>query len=309
LSQLLDTPKYGDLIYDIGLHKGEDTDFYLRKGFRVVAIEADPDLVAHCEQRFSEFLERGRLTIVPGAIVDPKLAFTARKVTFFKNDEVSVWGTVSADWAARNDRRGSPSRAIDVDAIDLVDVIATHGVPRYMKVDIEGADIHCIEALGRLCHRPDYVSIESDRSGFGGIVGEIDLLASLGYDAFQAVEQARIPRLQRPPKPAREGAFVEWTFEPGSSGLFGAELPGRWKSRDEVLRQYRLIAAGYYLFDKDGMTRSWTFPGARHLRTAARRAASALLGVPMASWYDTHARHRSVSAEPHPQQSYQRARP
>jgi len=37
--------KHHDLIYDVGLHKGEDAEFYLRKGFRVVAFEADSDLV------------------------------------------------------------------------------------------------------------------------------------------------------------------------------------------------------------------------------------------------------------------------
>ena len=31
-----------DLIFDVGCNNGDDTDFYLRKGFRVVAIDADP---------------------------------------------------------------------------------------------------------------------------------------------------------------------------------------------------------------------------------------------------------------------------
>lgn len=34
-----------NLIYDVGLHRGEDTDFYLKKGFHVVALEANPELV------------------------------------------------------------------------------------------------------------------------------------------------------------------------------------------------------------------------------------------------------------------------
>ena len=46
MSDLINTPKHKDLIYDVGMHKGEDTEFYLRKGFRVIAIEADPDLVS-----------------------------------------------------------------------------------------------------------------------------------------------------------------------------------------------------------------------------------------------------------------------
>lgn len=31
---LINIPKHKDLVYDIGMHKGEDTEFYLRKGFR-----------------------------------------------------------------------------------------------------------------------------------------------------------------------------------------------------------------------------------------------------------------------------------
>jgi len=38
-----------DLIFDIGSHKGEDTDFYLKKAFKVVAFEANPKLIAHCK--------------------------------------------------------------------------------------------------------------------------------------------------------------------------------------------------------------------------------------------------------------------
>ena len=36
------------LIYDIGLHRGEDTAYYVARGFNVIAIEANPDLVAEC---------------------------------------------------------------------------------------------------------------------------------------------------------------------------------------------------------------------------------------------------------------------
>ena len=39
--------KHYDLIYDVGMHKGEDTEFYLSKGFKVVGFEADPDLTQY----------------------------------------------------------------------------------------------------------------------------------------------------------------------------------------------------------------------------------------------------------------------
>ena len=42
VSMLDKEPKQDDLIFDVGLHRGEDTEFYLKKGFRVVAFEANP---------------------------------------------------------------------------------------------------------------------------------------------------------------------------------------------------------------------------------------------------------------------------
>ena len=80
--------KIQDLVYDVGMHMGEDSDYYLKKGFKVVAFEANPDLLAHCKNRFSKEIQTGRLTIVEGAIVDPLFVKSGSKsVKFFKNKE------------------------------------------------------------------------------------------------------------------------------------------------------------------------------------------------------------------------------
>jgi spermidine synthase len=42
-----------NLIYDIGMHDGSDSEFYLRKGYRVVAVEANPKLVEACRERLA----------------------------------------------------------------------------------------------------------------------------------------------------------------------------------------------------------------------------------------------------------------
>ena len=34
-----------DLVFDLGLDNGDDTSFYLAKGLRAVAVEANPELV------------------------------------------------------------------------------------------------------------------------------------------------------------------------------------------------------------------------------------------------------------------------
>jgi hypothetical protein len=61
-----------DLIMDVGMHDGTDTAFYLAKGFKVVAVEANPDLVAAGRARFAREIDEGRLTIVGAAITNER---------------------------------------------------------------------------------------------------------------------------------------------------------------------------------------------------------------------------------------------
>jgi FkbM family methyltransferase len=295
-----DVPRQSDLIFDIGMHRCEDTEFYLKKGFRVVAVEANPSLVREARMRFDRFVGEKRLTIVEGAIVDPAAMEGRTKVRFHRNDERSEWGTVVADWAHRNASLGASSTIVEVDAVDMVDLLNRHGIPYYMKIDIEGADILCVEALRQFRLRPAYISLESDKKSFGAIDREIRLLNELGYDAFQAVEQESIPYAHHPPIPAREGTYSDHRFVLGSSGLFGAELAPEWMDRRAVLRRYRVIMLGYKLLGDAGVMNPWSFPGAEPLRRFVRRALRRATKAPVPGWYDTHARHSSVFAESRP---------
>lgn len=288
----IDAPKHKDLIYDVGMHKGEDTEFYLCKGFRVIAFEADPDLVRFCRTRLKEFIDQGQLTIIEGAILDlDSIEAGQKRVRFCKNDDDSVWGTVCVNWAERNARLGTSSTTVEVDVIDFAGAIREYGVPHYMKIDIEGCDMVCVSLLGRFRERPDYVSIESDKTSFASIKHEIDVLADLGYDSFQAVEQSAISRSQSPPFPPREGDYVAHRFEVASSGLFGSELGDEWKSKDQILRHYRIVRLGYYLLGDDGIMNQWKFRGVGRLQSLTRRCLSLFTKATVPGWYDTHARY------------------
>lgn len=290
------TSKVEDLIFDVGMHKGEDTEFYLRKGFRVVAFEADPDLVVFCKAKLNEFIDRGQLTIVEGAIVPlSEEGLRQETVKFYKNSDVSVWGTVCPDWADRNVQKGTSSSVIEVPAIDFASELKKHGIPHYMKIDIEGCDIVCLNALQGFKERPSYISIESDKKSFKNCTREIDLFSELGYTYFQAIEQFMIPQSQSPPFPAREGEYINQHFQAGCSGLFGSELNGSWKPRNEILRQYRLIHIGYFLLGDNGVMKKWRFPGLGMVQSLTRRVVGLLTHGAVPGWYDTHARHSSAT--------------
>jgi FkbM family methyltransferase len=272
-----------DLIYDVGMHLGEDTEYYLKKGFRVLGIEADPELAAACEARFAAEIEEGRLAVVHGAVAEP-CSDGRGTITFYRNLDLSVWGTIDPSWAERNSRLGTRHVPLEVPRIDIARVLRTHGVPYYMKIDIEGADDQCLRALEELEVRPQYLSIESDRGTMERMVGELRRLLSLGYRSFKVVQQVGISR-QREPRPAREGRWTGHEFAEGSSGLFGADLPGRWLDEDQATETYGRIVRERQLWGEEGVLSQWGFAG-----IAIRRISSAVLRRPLPGWYDTHAR-------------------
>jgi FkbM family methyltransferase len=290
----MNTAKHQDLVYDVGMHRGEDTGFYLSKGFRVIAFEANPDLAQSCRKRFAEFIAQGKLIIVEGSIVDSSLLAPGQtKIQFYKDSTFSFWGTVSKNWVDRNTQLGSTCTTIEVDVVDFQSVLRTHGVPRYIKIDIEGCDLVCLEALKAFPIRPDFVSIESDKTSLSNVRHEIELLTGLGYTSFQVVEQSAIPMVV-PPNPASEGNYAAHQFEEGASGLFGSELPGKWLTSQEVLRLYKVIRWGYILLGDDGLMRKWRFRGAGRLRFWTRDLLQLFTKAAVPGWYDTHARHSSA---------------
>ena len=266
-----------DLIYDVGLHKGEDSEFYLKKGFRVVAIEALPALARLAAERLRPYLDSGQLVILNVAVAEKD-----GPLTFFENPGQSLWGTAFPDWAERYSRIGSSPIKTTVQGMNFANILSRHGIPYYLKVDIEGADILCLEALKSFDSKPKYLSIESSKTSWRGLRNEFALLSTLGYSRFKVIPQHDTTS-QVCPFPAREGRYTDHHFEDMASGLFGEEAPGEWLSETDAFRIYRRIFVGYKLFGEANLAR-W-FPLAERV---LRRFAWTVGWYPV-GWYDTHA--------------------
>jgi FkbM family methyltransferase len=262
-----------DLVFDVGMHKGEDTAYYLAKGYRVVGFEADPALVARCAARFDG---EPRLTIVEGALAP---ASAGERVRFHRHPN-SVWGTIDAGRADSTSHAGR-GELIEVRRIDFAAELDRHGVPAFLKVDIEGPGLLCLEALLERSERPDFVSVEASHHSWEDLHRELSLLARLGYDRFAIVQQATIPNSEVVTR-TLSGEPLTFRFEADSSGRFGDDLDG-WLDRDEVERRYRRI---------NRFQRAIARPEAALRRSrigrGVRGQAIRLLG-PMPGWFDTHA--------------------
>jgi FkbM family methyltransferase len=210
-----------NLIYDLGMHNGQDTDFYLAKGFKVIAVEANPDLCAGARERFANQLESGQLIIEEIAISD-----TIGEATFYLNQTNTKWSSLFDVWGERG--KGAVLTTVKTDLFE--NLLSKHGIPYYLKIDIEGADAIALQALHKMKEKPNFVSVE------GGGPVMLDIMKALGYSKFAVVNQANVEKIDCP-KPAREGEYVDHNFEMGASGLFGEEILEPWITYDEVMEE------------------------------------------------------------------------
>ena len=210
----------GGLVFDLGMNDGSDTAFYLAKGFSVVGVDAAEDLCDLVRDKYQAEIDAGRLSIEHVAVTESE-----GPVTFYPNEK-SVWGTTRPEWAERNGKLSHLSTdTLTVDGVPLSHLLDKYGVPYYLKIDIEGADLAALSGLRGQSEVPAFVSIESEKVCWDALVEEFDALSELGYTRFKIVPQHFVST-HRAPKPAREGRYVPWRFHLGDSGLIRRRSPG-----------------------------------------------------------------------------------
>lgn len=226
-----------DLIIDVGAHNGDDTAHYVAEGFRVVAIEANPALAAGLRHRFAPEIAVGRVTVLEVAI-----GAEAGTGTLWVGEAGSQFGAMDRGVAALH----GPVSPVPVAVVAFGSVLAEHGVPHYLKIDIERADIHCLRALAPP-HLPRYVSVEANG------LEELTVLRDLGYTAFKVLDQSALLWPRSFPNATVRGRLahrawdlarrvgrraVRQRYAPGSSGPFGERTPGPWRTYDAVARDW-----------------------------------------------------------------------
>ena len=281
--RLFDPPLHGGhriaqmaaLIFDIGMHHGHDTKFYLSKGFRVVAIEANPVLAKQGNEKFAADVESDRLRILNIAVAEEE-----GPVTFWANDQNDDWGTTSDSFKQRNEKAGTTMQPVTVTGRPLQRILDEYGTPYYLKIDVEGSDTLCLKSLrGR--ELPNFVSIEADFETADAFFEQIAILWEVGYRKFQIINQGCF-RWWRCPNPPREGDYVDTRFVDYSTGLFGEELSGEWICASQLVARAKPLLWEQRMFGLNA-------PHSRSLSGRCFMGARRLLRNPVA-WYDIHAR-------------------
>jgi FkbM family methyltransferase len=275
------------LIIDVGMNDGSDTAYYLHRGYRVAAVEANPLLVSAAERHFQSEIADGRLRVLNVGIAE-----TSGESEFWISEVNNQWSSFSKEVATR---RGATVLAepVRVRCCPLSAVLKEVGTPYYLKMDIEGSDAIGLESLTKDL-APPYISVEF---AHGLQTRLLQRLLDLGYCRFKLLNQVTftdrqpvfdyeiglraVRKLYRKVAPIRPlirnvvprsdfdnfHESSDWSFPEGSSGPFGEQTFGWWTTPDRILQRFSQLQRAY---NKAGAVFWWDLHATRRITGGIR---------------------------------------
>ena len=276
-----------NVIFDVGLNIGQDTGFYLSQGYQVLAIEADPVLAEAARKKFDREIREGRLEVLNVGIAD-KDGFADFWICEGKPEFNSFHRKIAA-------RDSYSHHSIQVPVLRFASIIERYGIPHYLKIDIEGNDMLCLDGLGPST-LPNYLSVESEcpldeqSASVEDGLRTLQKLESLGYRHFKLIDQYTFCSLSLPASPdywvdtlarktfnqppiknirglglisrhlimrGRLERRFRWKFPMGSSGVWGEDTPGKWISYGEAEQAYKHYRERHFLASDSNFHSFW----------------------------------------------------
>lgn len=170
----------GDLVFDVGAHVGDRVASFRRLGARVVAIEPQRSMV-----RALRLLHGRDRSVTIEAIAVGAEAGRARMLINSDNPTISSISPAFVEAA-----QGAPGwetqrwdESADVEVTTLDALIARHGLPAFIKLDVEGFEAEALSGLSQVVHA---LSFEFTTIQPGVALACIEQCVALGYARFNA---------------------------------------------------------------------------------------------------------------------------
>lgn len=132
----------GDLVFDVGAHMGSRTKVYLDLGARVVAIEPQADCIAHLREQFGT---NPHFAYFHGGVADKvgEMPFYHSPSYPRVSSFLSEWREVQREiW---KEHAWDAPQTVPVTTLDAL--ITAHGMPTFVKIDVEGFELQVLRGL------------------------------------------------------------------------------------------------------------------------------------------------------------------
>ncbi len=158
----------GDLCFDIGAHIGDYAAAFLKTGARVIALEPQAESAAYLIKRHGK---NRRFEVVEKAVGESE-----GQADFFvaSNSKIS---SLAGDWIERCDLPATITDRRIVPVTTLDRLILQYGLPRFIKIDVEGYELETLKGLTQPVH---CLSLEFHVKEISRVTLYLDYLARLG---------------------------------------------------------------------------------------------------------------------------------
>jgi FkbM family methyltransferase len=159
----------GALVFDVGANHGQLTAIFLEVGARVVSVEPNPSLAHLIQRRYGREVD-----------VEP-VAVGERAGRSLLHIGTGDWlSTMSEEWIHRTNRE-SWTHSVSVPVVTIDDLVARHGIPQFIKLDIEGFEL---QALRGLSVSVDGLSLEYHSIASDIALACVERAVELGFRRF-----------------------------------------------------------------------------------------------------------------------------
>lgn len=151
------------IVFDIGANKGNKVKAFLKMGFKVIAVEPEKKALSTLHWRFGK---NKNVVIVPKGVSDIE-----GELTIHIAEGRSGLNTLNEKWvntlqSEKNNRwktEHSFKKSYQVKITTPEQLFADHGLPYFMKIDVEGYENKVIRGIKSL---PSYISFETNLPEF-----------------------------------------------------------------------------------------------------------------------------------------------
>ena len=163
-----------DIIFDIGSNDGIKSKTFVKLANNVVAVEPDPIMASILKYRFSDY---------PKLKVEECALGSSLGEAIFRRKNYPGYSTLSSKWSDLSDDKGITTvDSFKVRVNSIENLIQKHGLPGYVKIDVEGYELNVFKGLKSII---PIVSFEANFPQFKSETIEIiELIDSLNDQVF-----------------------------------------------------------------------------------------------------------------------------